>query len=65
MASRLLRFVTVRVIWSAPSPPSHAVQYMLIGGVAALLHGARRPTLDPDLLPGSDHENLNPRPPDL
>jgi len=37
----------------------HGVQYMLIGGVAALLHGARRPTLDLDLLPRSDHENLD------
>jgi len=37
----------------------HAVRYMLIGGVAALLHGAQRPTLDLDLLPRSDRENLD------
>ena len=36
----------------------HAVRYMLIGGVAGLLHGAQRPTLDLDLLPNSDRENL-------
>ena len=41
----------------------HAVQYMLIGGVAALLHGAQRPTLDLDLLPHSDRENLGASPP--
>ncbi len=37
----------------------HGVQYLLVGGVAALLHGAHRPTLDFDLLPRSDEENLN------
>ncbi len=36
----------------------HGVVYILVGGVAALLHGARRPTLDIDLLPLSDRENL-------
>jgi hypothetical protein len=37
----------------------HAVRYLLIGGVAGLLHGAQRPTLDLDLLPRSDAENLD------
>ena len=36
----------------------HGVQYLLVGGLAAMLHGAQRPTLDLDLLPRSDAEHL-------
>lgn len=37
----------------------HEVQYLLVGGGAALLHGAQHPTLDFCLLPRSDNENLD------
>lgn len=34
------------------------VAYVLIGGYAAQLHGAGRPTVDIDVTPARDHENL-------
>ena len=36
----------------------HGVQYLVIGGVGAQLHGATRPTTDFDSLPSTDQENL-------
>lgn len=36
----------------------HRVRYLLVGGVAARLHGATRPTEDVDVLPADDDENL-------
>lgn len=36
----------------------HSVQYLLVGGVAARLHGATRLTEDVDVLPADDDENL-------
>ena len=36
----------------------HEVQYVVIGGFAALLHGAPLVTVDIDITPASDHENL-------
>ncbi len=35
-----------------------AVQYVLIGGVACLVHGASRVTVDADIVPALDDENL-------
>lgn len=36
----------------------HGVEYVLIGGYAAQLHGATRPTTDIDITPSTTHENL-------
>ncbi len=36
----------------------HGVDYVVIGGVATQLHGHRRTTMDLDLTPDSDPENL-------
>ncbi len=36
----------------------HGVQYVLIGGLAAVLHGSPLPTLDADVCPSTDPENL-------
>jgi hypothetical protein len=36
----------------------HSVQYVLIGGLAAVLHGSPLPTLDADVCPSTDPENL-------
>jgi hypothetical protein len=37
---------------------AHHVEYVLIGGLAAVLHGSPLPTLDADICPASDRENL-------
>lgn len=36
----------------------HGVEYVLIGGLAAVLHGSPLPTVDADICPSEDHENL-------
>jgi hypothetical protein len=36
----------------------HGVQYVLIGGLAAVLHGSPLPTLDADICPARTPENL-------
>jgi hypothetical protein len=36
----------------------HGVRYVLIGGLAAVLHGSPLPTVDADVCPASDPENL-------
>lgn len=36
----------------------HGVRYVLIGGLAAVLHGSPLPTVDVDICPASDPENL-------
>lgn len=36
----------------------HGVDYVVIGGVATQAHGHRRTTMDLDLMPGPDPENL-------
>lgn len=36
----------------------HGVQYVLIGGLAAVLHGSPLPTLDADICPSRTQENL-------
>jgi hypothetical protein len=36
----------------------HQVDYVLIGGLAAVLHGSPLPTLDADICPATDLENL-------
>ena len=36
----------------------HRVQYVVIGGYAAVLHGAQRPTEDIDVVPATTHESL-------
>lgn len=36
----------------------HGVDYVVIGGVAAQVHGHRRTTMDLDLTPGTDPENM-------
>lgn len=36
----------------------HGVDYLIVGGVAARAHGARRPTSDLDVLPSDTAENL-------
>lgn len=36
----------------------HEVEYLVIGGVAVQVHGHRRTTMDLDVTPGPDHENL-------
>lgn len=37
----------------------HGVRYVLIGGLAAVLHGSPLPTLDADICPSRDHDNLD------
>jgi hypothetical protein len=37
----------------------HHVDYVLVGGYAAQLYGARRPTYDIDIAPSTTLENLN------
>jgi len=37
----------------------HRVRYVLIGGVAATLHGSPLPTRDADVCPSRDDENLD------
>ena len=37
----------------------HGVEYVLIGGLAAVLHGSPTTTNDADFLPSSDEANLN------
>ncbi len=37
----------------------HRVEYVLVGGYAAQLYGARRPTYDVDITPSTTLENLN------
>lgn len=37
----------------------HQVQYVLVGGYAATLHGARRPTTDVDITPEMSRANLD------
>jgi hypothetical protein len=37
----------------------HQVEYVLVGGYAAQLHGARRPTYDVDITPSTTVENLH------
>ena len=36
----------------------HQVRYVLIGGLGAVLHGSPIPTLDADICPARDLENL-------
>ena len=36
----------------------HRVKYVLIGGLAAVLHGSPLPTLDADICPSTDPDNL-------
>jgi len=36
----------------------HAVEYLVVGGIGAQLHGATRPTADFDSLPSTTEENL-------
>jgi hypothetical protein len=36
----------------------HGVRYVLIGGLAAVLHGSPLPTLDADICPSKDPDNL-------
>lgn len=36
----------------------HQVEYLIVGGIGAQLHGARRPTFDFDSLPATSRENL-------
>ena len=36
----------------------HQVQYVLIGGLAAVLHGSPLPTVDADICPSRERENL-------
>jgi len=36
----------------------HGVRYVVIGGVAAILHGSPRVTFDVDICPARDHSNL-------
>lgn len=36
----------------------HRVEYLIVGGIAAAMHGATRPTSDFDCLPSRDGENL-------
>lgn len=36
----------------------HRVQYVVVGGYAAVLHGAQRLTRDIDVVPATTHENL-------
>jgi hypothetical protein len=36
----------------------HGVEYTVIGGVAVQVHGHRRTTMDLDVIPGPEHDNL-------
>jgi hypothetical protein len=36
----------------------HGVDYVLIGGLAAVLHGSPLPTVDADICPSAEHDNL-------
>ena len=36
----------------------HGVEYLVVGGIGAQLHGATRPTADFDSLPSTSKENL-------
>lgn len=36
----------------------HGVEYVLIGGLAAVLHGSPLPTVDADICPSAEHDNL-------
>ncbi len=36
----------------------HSVDYVVVGGYAGLLHGATRPTIDLDVVPGWNKDNL-------
>lgn len=36
----------------------HGVRYVLVGGLAAVLHGSPLPTLDADICPATDPDNL-------
>lgn len=36
----------------------HGVEYVLIGGLAAVLHGSPLPTVDADICPSGDYDNL-------
>lgn len=36
----------------------HKVEYVLVGGFAAQLHGATKPTTDIDVTPATSHDNL-------
>ncbi|HUE85967.1 MAG TPA: hypothetical protein VMO26_07790 [Vicinamibacterales bacterium] len=36
----------------------HGVRYVLIGGLAAVLHGSPLPTVDADICPANDDDNL-------
>jgi hypothetical protein len=36
----------------------HGVQYVLVGGLAAVLHGSPLPTVDADICPSADSDNL-------
>lgn len=40
------------------APNAAGVEFVVIGGVAAIAHGARRSTLDLDIVPAPDPENL-------
>lgn len=37
---------------------AHGVEYVLVGGVACLMHGSTRVTVDADLVPAASPENL-------
>jgi poly-gamma-glutamate capsule biosynthesis protein CapA/YwtB (metallophosphatase superfamily) len=37
---------------------THRVEFVIVGGFAAMLHGATRPTSDLDTCPATDRENL-------
>ena len=37
----------------------HGVQYVIVGGYAARMHGATRPTRDVDVTPATTQENLD------
>jgi hypothetical protein len=37
----------------------HGVRYVLIGGLAGVLHGSPLPTVDADICPASDDDNLS------
>lgn len=37
----------------------HGVEFLLVGGVAAIAHGARRLTVDLDCVPMRTYENLD------
>lgn len=53
--TRAAEFDPVRIIEVLTS---HCVEFVLVGGYAALLYGARRPTYDVDITPSTVMENL-------